>query len=55
MLLQFVDIAHECQSAAKTAATHVRVHQTLMQDLSKIMRKSNVLAAQVEVLMQEQG
>ena len=42
-LLQFVDVAHECQSAAKTAATHVRVHQTFMQtlqELSRIMRKS---------------
>ena len=62
-LLQFVDVGHECESGAKTAAKHVRVHQRFMQtlqDLCRVMRKSNVLksnvlAVQVEVLMQHEG
>ena len=57
-LLQFVDVGHGCESGAKAASKHVRVHQRFMhslQDLCRVMRKSNVLAAQVEVLMQHEG
>ena len=56
--MQFVDLGHKCESSAKTAARYVRYHTSIMAitaDLCRLMRRSNIWAEHVGVLMEVEG
>ena len=55
---QFTDVAHECESSVRTAVEGLAFHSEILtglRDLSAMICKGNILAEQVDALMQREN
>ena len=55
---QFTDVAHECESSVHTAIEGLAFHSEILtglRNLSAMLRKSNLVAGQVDALMQQEN